>query len=459
MKKGERVELLITDIGEKREGVSRLDDGRVVFVRNTFPGDRVLAEITGRKKSYLLARQVGLLKPSPHRVSSECPYVPICGGCAWRELDYEFQLEQKSATVQAAFQRLGGFSDLTCRPILPAPATDYYRNKMEFTFSDQKWVEVPDGTDPGFGIGLHPQGMFSKVIDLEHCRLQSPLSSAIVNTVRDSIHEIGATAYNQFNQSGLFRFLSIREGRHTQDRMVNLVTSEAQHPHTLKVAAKLQKAHPEITTIVNNVTRRRANVATGEKEFILHGPGYIRDRIGSRTFRISANSFFQTNTEQAGRLYQLVREYANLSGSETIYDLYAGAGTITIYLSDQIREGIGFELVEDAVIDAGHNLELNGVNNLRFVAGDIKHEIQRQDLPQPDLVVLDPPRSGMHPDVTASLLQRRPRRIVYVSCNPATQARDARLLVDGGYRLREITPVDMFPHTRHIEAVALLELS
>ena len=459
MKPGDIVSLEINDLGEKRRGIGRTPEGMVVFVRGTLPGDRVTARIRKKRRQHLEAELVELTLPSPQRTESNCSYSAHCGGCVLRELGYEHQLALKEKAVRDAFERLGGFHDLVIEPIVPALALDYYRNKMEFSFSDQKWVEEWDGQPTGFGLGLHPPGVFSKVLDLSSCRLQSEQSVQIVNTVRAEISRAGSTVYNFKTHEGLYRYLTIREGKQTGETMVNLVTAEAKHPEVLELAAHLQEVFPGLTTIVNNVTRSWSSVATGEEEHILYGPGVIHEQIGDRVYEISADSFFQTNTLQAEKLYELTRLQAGLTGSEVLYDLFCGAGTIAIYLADQIKEGWGFEMVPAAVRNARRNTRMNSVDNMSFIEGDLKETLTAGNRPRPDVVVLDPPRNGVHRDVLAWLAELAPQRIVYVSCNPATLARDCRLLADSGYQPRRVLPVDMFPYTMHTESVALLERS
>ncbi len=457
MKQGDEIILEITDLAEKRRGVGRTEEGQVVFVRDTLPGDKVIARMRKKRRRHLEADLVEITTPSPHRVESECAYTSHCGGCVLRELNYEQQLVLKEKVVRDAFERLGGFRDLEIAPVLPAPQLDYYRNKMEFSFSDQKWVEEWDGQPTGFGLGLHLPGIFSKVLDLESCLMQSELSSQILNSVRDEVTRAGSSVYNFKTHAGLYRYLMIREGKQTGEVMVNIVTAEAGHPDVLELAANLQREYPAITTIVNNVNRSWSSVSTGEEEHILYGAGVIHDKIGSSVFEVSANSFFQTNTLQAEELYKLARQQAELKGDEVLYDLFCGAGTITIYLADAVSEGYGFEIVPDAVRNAHRNMQLNEVDNLHFVEGDLKKTVFEGDRPRPDVVVLDPPRNGVQRDVLSWLAELAPERIVYVSCNPATLARDCRLLTDEGYLPRRVLPVDMFPHTLHIESVTLLE--
>ncbi|HMD14787.1 MAG TPA: 23S rRNA (uracil(1939)-C(5))-methyltransferase RlmD, partial [Bacteroidota bacterium] len=309
-------------------------------------------------------------------------------------------------------------------------------------------------------LGLHIPKRYDKVLNLEECWLQSELSAAIVNTVREVAKGWDLNVYSSDDQQGYLRHLVIRESKRTGEVMVNLVTSTDVREVMQKLTDFLLKHFPQITTVVNNITGRRSMVAVGEKEIVYHGPGYITEKIGEYTFRISANSFFQTNTVQGEKLYQCVRSLAGLTPADVVFDLYSGTGTIAIFLSNDVERVIGIEMVESAIADAERNAELNHIANCYFLQGDLKDRLTKdsgwlQEHPRPSVIVADPPRVGMHAKVIDQIVKLGPQRVVYVSCNPSTQARDAKLLCDQGYVLQEIQPVDMFPHTDHIEAVAL----
>jgi 23S rRNA (uracil1939-C5)-methyltransferase len=344
----------------------------------------------------------------------------------------------------------------------------YYRNKMEFTFANSRWLTDEEmRADPPIpqqvALGLHVPQRYDKVVDLQECWLQSETSAAIVNTLREVARGWDLTVYSTETQEGYLRHLVIKEAKHTGEMMVNLVTSR-HWPDAMERLAKLLLEHfPNITTIVNNVTARRSMVAVGEEERIYHGPGYITEKLGDRTFRISANSFFQTNTLQAERLYAVAREMAALRSDDVVYDLYSGTGTIAIFVADAVERVVGIEVVESAIADAQRNAEVNNVSNCYFIKGDLKDRVTRdrdwmRDHPKPSVVIADPPRNGMHEKVVREIVGWRPSRVVYVSCNPSTQARDAKIFLEGGYVLAGVQPVDMFPHTDHIESVALFTL-
>jgi 23S rRNA (uracil1939-C5)-methyltransferase len=337
---------------------------------------------------------------------------------------------------------------------------------MEFTFSASRWLtEEEMGLDhPGEStvhVGLHVPQRYDKVVNIEECWLQSAVSNGVLNHIRVFSRSRGLPVYSTSTHEGYLRHLAIREGKRTGEIMVNLVTND-DRPDVMKdLVTELVGSFPAITTIVNNITSRKSMVAIGEREVVCHGPGFITEKIGTCTFRISANSFFQTNSLQAETLYDTVRRLGDFRADDVVYDLYCGTGTIAIYLASAVNRVVGIELVESAIADAELNAQLNGASNCFFVKGDLKDRLTRDTEwlaghPPPSVVVTDPPRSGMHEKVVKAIAALAPGRIVYVSCNPATQSRDLRMLADSGYELVRVCPVDMFPHTSHIEAVALL---
>jgi len=462
--KGDEVELTIERLSGEGKTVAR-KDGMVFFVEDAVPGDVVQARVWKLHKKFAEARAVEILTPSSLRTNPKCKHFGVCGGCKWQQLSYDAQLSFKHQQVVDAFQRIGGFASPDVKPVIGCDDPYFYRNKMEFTFSRYRWltneemIQMPEQPEE-VALGLHIPKRYDKVLNLEECWLQSELSAAIVNTVREVAKGWELNVYSSDDQQGYLRHLVIRESKRTGEVMVNLVTSTDSHEVMQKMTDLLLKYFQQITTIVNNITGRRSMVAVGEKEIVYHGPGYITEKIGDYTFRISANSFFQTNTAQGETLYNCVRSVAGLTSTDVVYDLYSGTGTIAIYLSDAVERVIGIEMVESAIADAERNAELNRVSNCYFLQGDLKDRLTKdsgwlQEHPRPTVVVADPPRSGMHAKVIDQIAKLSPQRIVYVSCNPSTQARDAKLLCERGYVLNGIQPVDMFPHTDHIEAVAL----
>jgi len=459
LRKGETVELTIDKMAYGGQGIGRLDQF-VIFVRGGVPGDRVKAKIFKKKKAYAEARLIELITPSPDRVAATCPYVGYCGGCQWQHVGYEKQLEFKRYHAQEPIERIGGLKDVSVLPVIPSRNTFAYRNKMEFSFSDRRWY-LPDDFDEtemgdAFALGLHVPGAFQKVIDLEGCLLQKETGNRILREVKRYVKDCGVPVYGLKSHQGYWRFLTIRYSTAFDEWMVNVVTSE-ERPEVIRPLADLLVGKFErIRTVVNNINGRKASIAVGDREIIILGDGYIRDRIGPFTFRISANSFFQTNSLAAEKLYEKVADYAELKGSETVLDLYSGTGTIPIFLASRVRTVTGVEISESATSDAVKNSEENGIDNCRFLCGDIRKRLFEISW-RPDLLIIDPPRAGMHKDVLAKTMSLSPERIIYVSCNPSTLARDLALIAQN-YELLEIQPVDMFPHTYHIEVVAKLAL-
>jgi 23S rRNA (uracil1939-C5)-methyltransferase len=466
MKRGDEIVLLVGGLSGNGTTVTRVD-GFVVFVKGAVPGDTARVRVQKVKKSFAEAFTLEILTPSPGRVKPRCGHFGTCGGCRWQDLAYESQLECKRERVAEAFKHIGGFASVEVDPVVPCTEPYNYRNKMEFTFSNHRWLtdaelQRDEVVRRELALGLHVPERYDKVLDINECFLQSEMSTSILKTVRRLSRVWNLNAYSTRNHEGYLRHLVIREGKRTGDVMVNLVTTYDRPDVLSKLTTALLEEYPTITTVVNNITERKSMVAIGDRERVYHGPGFISELLGRFIFRISANSFFQTNTLQAERLYDVTRELASLKSSDVVYDLYSGTGTIALYLSDAVDRVVAIESVPEAIVDAQRNAEANGVPNCFFLQGDLKDRLTKRnewlgDHPQPTVIIVDPPRSGLHPKVIERVAKFSADRIVYVSCNPATQARDAHLLSGSQYRLRIVRPVDMFPHTDHIEAVALFE--
>jgi 23S rRNA (uracil1939-C5)-methyltransferase len=452
------VEAAVTGIAFGGRGIARLD-GMAVFVDQAVPGDRGLIRITRKRRSYAEARLVELLEASPDRMAPPCRYSGVCGGCTWQFLRYDKQLEYKRRHVLESIEHIGGIRGAAVHAVIPADPVFAYRNKMEFTCTERRWLLPGEmglaDINTGLGLGLHVPGTFNKVIDIEQCLLQPPLGNLILDELRSAIRESGRPVYGLRTHEGFWRFAMLRSSAAGGRWMVNLVTAADEAPVVSEAARRLTARFPEIVSVVNNVTARKAGVAVGETERVIWGDGFIRDRIGGFEFQISANSFFQTNTRGAARLYQTVLDYAGLDGSESVVDLYSGTGTIPIYISGSCRQVLGIEIVESAVVDAERNCRLNGVANCRFIRGDILEGLARIDA-CPDAMIIDPPRVGMAKEVVGRVLEMAPERLVYVSCNPATLARDLAMLGER-YEVAEVQPIDMFPHTFHVESVVRLK--
>jgi 23S rRNA (uracil1939-C5)-methyltransferase len=465
MKKGEEIVLTISSLSGEGTTVAR-QNGVVFFVERAVPGDTIRAKVWRVRKKYAEARAVEIITPSPMRVEPPCKHFGVCGGCRWQNFSYEAQLKEKQTIVFNAFKHIGGFEAPEVRPTIGCENPYWYRNKMEYTFSNSRWLtdeemQLSEELKREVAVGLHVPQRYDKVLNIEECLLQSELSNAILNSVREICKVWNLSVYSTHTHEGYLRHLVIREGKRTSETMVNLVTTYDSPEVMRKMTELLIKHFPNITTIVNNITERKSMVAFGDKEKVYHGQGYITEKLGTHTFHISANSFFQTNTLQAERLYTIAKEFAELKPTDAVYDLYSGTGTIAIFLSDAVERVVGIEVVQSAIDDAQRNCELNRINNCFFLLGDLKDKLTKDsswlaEHPKPNVVIIDPPRGGMHPKVVEKVAKLSPERIVYVSCNPSTQARDAKLLSHAGYVLKTIQPVDMFPHTDHIEAVALL---
>ena len=474
MKRGDELEAVIQDIALEGKSVARID-GFVVFVRGGVPGDTVRIRVRTVKRNFAEADLLRLESPSPRRTEPRCRYFGTCGGCTWQNIAYGSQLEFKRRHVADTLERLGGFASLNVPAPLAMADPFYYRNKMEFSFGERWRTEEemaqgrPQGSAPGAiadpALGLHLPGRYDRVLDLYECWLQSDASVRLVNLVREFCLGHNLPVFSTVTQSGYLRNLVIRESKRTGETMVNLVTREDRPGIMEQLTERLLAAFPSLTTIVNNITERRSQVAVGELERVYHGTGTITEKIGKMTYRISANSFFQTNTDQAERLYDTALRFAHIRAADVVYDLYSGTGTIALHIAGGAGSVIGIESVEQAVGDAWKNAEFNGVHNCLFLHGDLKETLlssrrHGEPLPAPDVIIVDPPRAGMHEKVAREIVSLSPRAIVYVSCNPSTQARDLKIICESGvYSIESVQPVDMFPHTQHIENVVGLTKS
>lgn len=447
-RRGDSLVLAIDDLAFGGEGVGRVD-GYVVFVRGGVPGDRVRVRLVEARSRFGRAVIESVETPSPDRVEAPCPYFGRCGGCRLQHLSYPAQLAFKAKQVRDCLERIGGLGEFAMRPILAAPDQYGYRNKMEFTVA------------PGPLIGLHQADRYDVVLDIERCLLQSDTMNRLLGELRQEARARALSVYDQASGEGLLRFVSLREGRRTGEAMVNIVATtpdiEALGPLAEGLAARV----PATASVVLNVNAKKASVAVGTEEHLLLGRDHIRESLGGLAFRVSANSFFQTNTAQAERLFAVVEEACALEGGETVLDLYSGTGAISLLLARRCRRMYGVEVAAAAVTDAVRNARENGIENCTFLSGEVRHVLPTlmRDGVSAEVVVADPPRAGFHPKALLALAALAPARLVYVSCNPATLARDLGDLVRQGYRLEWVQPVDMFPQTPHIEAVARLARS
>ena len=462
--------VVIADAGAEGKAVARVE-GMVVFVPFVVPGDEVDIQLTKKKHNYAEGRAVRLHKPSPLRAEPQCQHVGVCGGCKWQAMRYDAQLDCKQRQVRDNLERLGGIDCSGMRPICGSDRIFGYRNKMEYTFSTKGWrteEEVAQGVEPpAWGaLGFHIPTLFDKVLNIEHCALQAAPGNEIRLAVRDYAIANGLECYDIRNHTGFLRNLIIRNSS-TGDLMVIVVTAQDDSARLFPLLDMLAARFPQITSLQYIVNTKFNDSYSDQTVVTYRGADHIEERMdgyaGGKALRYIVNpkSFYQTNSEQAQRLYSFVAELAGLQPDDTLYDLYTGAGTIALFLADKCRRVVGIEYVEEAIADAKRNAQLNGFGNTSFFAGDMAQVLTPDFIARngrPDVVVTDPPRAGMHEKVVEQLLDMQPRKIVYVSCNPATQARDLKLL-STRYAVGRIQPVDMFPHTQHVENVVELTLA
>ncbi len=459
LKRGDRLTLNIEKAAFEGKTISRLGDF-VVFIEGAVPGDLVEVEIFRKRKRYAEARVVSVVTPSQHRVEPACGHFGVCGGCRWQHMDYEEQLRWKREHVLESFAHVGGLGDVTVHPTLAAEDVFFYRNKMEYSFGEKRWHTTPPKendrlVEPAFALGLHVPRRYDKILHVDRCYLQSETSNEVLAFTRDFFLAHDIRAYSTKTHSGELRHLVIREGKNTGQRMVYLVTSPMDTAIVDEYAREVVAAVPDITTVVHGVTTRKSMVAQTDENRVLFGPGIIEETLGGCRYEISPSSFFQSNTRQAEKLYAVTLDYAGVEADTVVWDLYCGIGTIALFFARHAGRVVGVELNPDAVEDARRNAARNGVENCEFVASDIV-EFLASAAAVPDVVVIDPPRSGLHPKVVKGLGTLPVSRLVYVSCNPVTCARDVKMLGEYGFRVQQVQPVDMFPHTYHIECVVTL---
>ena len=454
--------LEITTLAAEGKAMGRHDD-MVVFVPMTVPGDVVDVQIHNKRRRFMEGSVVRYIVRSPLRVEPFCEHFGVCGGCKWQNLPYEEQLRFKREQVFDQLTRIGKLDLPPVAPTLGSAETTFYRNKLEFTFAPRRWMtyeEVAAGgdIDAGAALGFHIPGRFDKVMGVHRCWLQPDPSNDIRLETKRFCEEHGYSFYDIRQHSGLMRNLVIRTAS-TGEVMVIVVFAEEDRPRIAALLDHLRDRFPAITSLMYMVNAK-LNDSTGDIDAVLwSGRDHIFEEMEGLRFKIGPKSFYQTNSRQAYELYKVARSFADLHGDETVYDLYTGTGTIANFVARHCARVVGIEYVPEAIEDAKHNSALNGIGNTAFFAGDMKDVLNDAFIARhgrPDVVILDPPRAGVHEDVIATILRAAPRRIVYVSCNPATQARDLALLA-GDYRVTAVQPVDMFPHTHHVENVVRLE--
>lgn len=453
----------IVDVAAEGKSIAKIDD-MVVFIPYGAPGDIVDIKLDKKKKSFAEAHIERMVRPSEIRIEPFCEHFGVCGGCKWQHLPYDFQLKFKRQQVVDALQRIAKVEIPDIPTTIGSDNTTCYRNKLEYTFSNKSWLtfeqmksgeEFPDRN----AVGFHIPGAFDKVLNINKCWLQDNISNEIRLFIRDYALSKGYTFYDLKNQQGLMRTIMVRIAS-TCEIMLIVVFGEDNPEAVNDVMEAIKEKFPQITSLLY-VINLKVNDTIGDQEVITYsGKPYIEEEMEGLKFRIGPKSFYQTNSHQAYKLYSKTREFAHLTGNELVYDLYTGTGTIANFVARQCRKVVGVEYVPEAIDDARLNSQVNGIDNTLFYAGDMKDILTDSFVAEhgvPDVMIIDPPRAGMHEDVVKVILNAAPKRIVYVSCNPATQARDVALL-DCKYKITDIQPVDMFPHTHHVENIIAMDL-
>src|SRR5690554_3897915 len=452
----------VVDAGAKGKTIAKAADGKVIFLPNAVPGDVVDVQTFKKRKSFYEGKAIVFHKLSEKRTTPVCEHFGVCGGCKWQDMGYEHQLFYKQKEVENNLRRLGHLELPEVTPILGSKNQYFYRNKMEFSFSDSRWLtleEIQSDKDLGDknALGFHIPGMWDKILDLNKCHLQADPSNAIRNAVKDFAIKNDLEFFNTRNQTGLLRTLMIRTSS-TGDIMVLVQFFKEDQIKRELLMDHLAETFPEITALLY-VVNEKANDTIYDQEIIcFKGQDHIFEEMEGLQFKITAKSFYQTNSDQAYELYKITRDFAGLTGEELVYDLYTGTGTIAQFVAKKAKKVIGIEAVPEAIADAQANAERNNITNVEFYVGDMKNVFNETFIKThgiPDLIITDPPRDGMHGDVVRQILTISPEKIVYVSCNSATQARDLALMKDT-YEIAKVQPVDMFPQTHHVENVVLL---
>ena len=454
-------QVLITDIGAEGKAIARVND-MVIFIAHAVPGDIADIRVTKKRRSYMEGVVVKFHTLSDQRCQPVCSHFGICGGCKWQDLPYDLQLHYKEKQVSDQLIRIGHLEVPSVHPILPSELQYEYRNKLEFTFSDSGWLTREEMQNPDIeascALGFHIPGFFDKVLDIQHCHLQGPLSNAIRLEVKDFAKKNDISFFNLKDHQGLLRTLIVRTSSSGECMVILTLFYEDQEIRE-KILNHLIEKFPEITSLMYVINSKPHDSFADLPAVCYHGKDHMIEEMEHLRFKVGPKSFYQTNSKQAYRLYSVARRMAGLKGGECVYDLYTGTGTIANFIADKCSKVVGIEYVEEAIEDAKINSELNGIKNTVFFAGDMKDILTESFIERegrPDVLILDPPRAGVHPKVIGSILYAAPSVIVYVSCNPATQARDLALLKQN-YRITEVQPVDMFPQTHHVESVVRLE--
>lgn len=451
----------IFDIAEEGKGVGRYED-LVLFIEKAVPGDVVNVELQRKKKNFAEGRVTQIMKSSPYRIAPFCPHFGVCGGCKWQHMSYAAQLKFKQQYVDNALTRIGKVDTSSMEDILGSAETTYYRNKLEYTFSNKRWLtgrdEVVSPEDLN-ALGFHVPGRFDKILDIDHCFLQQDPSNKLRNSVKDFAVQQGISFYDLRGHEGALRNLIIRTSS-TGETMVVVVFAYPEEGQVESLMSFIANEFPAITSLLYIINQKRNDTIFDQDIHLFKGRDFIYEEMEGLKFKVGPKSFYQTNSRQAYELYKITREFAELKGDELVYDLYTGAGTIANFVARNAREVVGVEYVPSAIEDAKYNSEINGITNTKFYAGDMKDVLTAEFVAthgKPDVVITDPPRAGMHADVVNRILEMEAPKVVYVSCNAATQARDLQMMSEK-YEIVRIKPVDMFPQTQHVENVVLLKL-
>ena len=454
-KRGQEIELNVSDLAFGGKGISKIDK-LTIFVKNGIPGQKIKAKISKSKKKFIEAYHTHTLSKSKDEVDPKCEHFPICGGCTTQQLEYNKQASYKQKQTKDIFKKIGNISNPVINDIIKCDIVYNYRNKMEYTISGNPWY-VGDESYDDIIIGLHVPKRFDKILSINKCHINDEIFNNINHIVKDISLENNLVPYDVIKHTGFLRFLVIRMGIHTNEIMVNLVTSGFKPKLIQPIAKKLINDIPNIKSIVNTINANKNNTATGNIKTI-YGENYINEKIGKYQFKVSANSFFQTNSYQVKILYDYIVKIGNFKNIEVVYDLYCGTGTIGIYIANFVKKVYGIELIEDAISDAKYNSKVNNIKNIMFFAGDLKDFLSknRKNIDLPDTIIVDPPRPGLHKNTVKDIIELKPTKIIYVSCNPPTQARDINLFLNDNYNILDIQPIDMFPHTPHIECIVTL---
>ena len=454
-------EIEIFDIAEEGKGVGRHDE-LVLFIDKAIPGDVVDVELQRKKKNFAEGRVTAIREASPYRIEPFCPHFGVCGGCKWQHMSYEAQLKFKQQYVDNALSRIGKVDTSSMEDILPSAGTTYYRNKLEYTFSNKRWLTNKDdevSPENLNALGFHVPGRFDKILDIDHCFLQQDPSNELRNSIRDFAIANQISFYDLREHEGVLRNLIIRTAS-TGETMVIVVFAYPEEGQVDLVMNFIAEKFPAITSLLYIVNQKRNDTIFDQEINIFQGRDFIYEEMEGLKFKVGPKSFYQTNSDQAYELYKVTREFADLKGDELVYDLYTGAGTIANFVARSAREVVGVEYVPTAIEDAKVNSAINDIHNTKFYAGDMKDVLTADFVAahgKPDVVITDPPRAGMHADVVNRILEMEAPKVVYVSCNAATQARDLEMLA-AKYDVVRIKPVDMFPQTQHVENVVLLKL-